>query len=273
MAKRVFIVVCVITLALLLCVSAFADTIRLKDGSVIRGEVVGFKDQQFTILVGGGARGRRSTMTLYIDDVESIEFDGATNAGASTGSGDDNSSGSNQSSTQNTNPVAKPTPSRPATQSSSSTQVPAGGTGSSGSSQNSNTRPTGNKPVWMSIPIRVKGDNTANGWTSSGYSVKRGQRIRVTATGQISLGNGRFSQPSGISTLVDKDKLMQDEPTGSLLAVVGDDNNDFIFIGRARDFVAQRDGVLFLGVNEGNLNDNTGAYDAIIEAEVMGSGR
>ena len=25
--------------------------------------------------------------------------------------------------------------------------------------------------------------------------------------------------------------------------------------------------VLFLGVNEGNLNDNTGSYEAVIEAE------
>src|SRR5712671_4425902 len=36
-----------------------ADTIRLKDGSVIRGRVVGFKDQQFTIAMGGGTKGRR----------------------------------------------------------------------------------------------------------------------------------------------------------------------------------------------------------------------
>jgi hypothetical protein len=31
--------------------------------------------------------------------------------------------------------------------------------------------------------------------------------------------------------------------------------------------VAQRDGVLFLGVNEGDLADNTGTYDVVIEAE------
>jgi hypothetical protein len=61
---------------------------------------------------------------------------------------------------------------------------------------------------------------------------------------------------------------MQDEPTGALLAVVGDDNNDFVFIGRARDFVSQRDGVLFLGINEGNLNDNTGSYNTVVEVEV-----
>src|SRR5829696_5164284 len=52
-----------------------ADTIRLKDGSVIRGQVIGFKDQQFTILIGGNARGRRGQTTVYVEDVESIEFD------------------------------------------------------------------------------------------------------------------------------------------------------------------------------------------------------
>ena len=67
-----------------------ADTIRLKDGSVIRGQVIGFKDQQFTILIGGNARGRRGQTTVYVEDVESIEFDsnsgntGSSSTGASS---------------------------------------------------------------------------------------------------------------------------------------------------------------------------------------------
>src|SRR5262245_1897361 len=60
-----------------------ADTIRLKDGSVIRGQVIGFKDQQFTILIGGKARGRRGQTTVYVEDVESIEFD--NNSGSPSG--------------------------------------------------------------------------------------------------------------------------------------------------------------------------------------------
>jgi len=269
MIKRVFISLCAISLILSLGFSALADTIRLKDGSVIRGEVVGFKDQQFTVLVGAGARGRRSTLTLYMEDVESIEFDAMTSgASSSTGGLDDDSTtgASNPSSTQSTRPPAG----RPATQSSTSTQPPVVKTTTAPATS---TRPGGSQPVWISIPVRVLGDNTADGWTSSGYTVRRGQRIRITATGQVSLGNGRFSQPSGLSTLSDNGKLMADEATGALIAVVGDDNNDFIFIGRARDFVAQRDGVLFLGVNEANLNDNTGAYDAVVEAEALGGTR
>src|SRR5215831_19247906 len=68
-------------------VPALADTIRLKDGSVIRGQIISFKNEQFTILVGGGSRGRKSQITVYMEDVDSIDFD--SNGG---GSGQDNSS-------------------------------------------------------------------------------------------------------------------------------------------------------------------------------------
>src|SRR5215208_310874 len=58
--------------------SALADTIRMKDGQVIRGQIVAFRDQQFTVLIGSARGGnRRSRITLYMEDVESIEFDNA----------------------------------------------------------------------------------------------------------------------------------------------------------------------------------------------------
>ena len=49
--------------------------------------------------------------------------------------------------------------------------------------------------------------------------------------------------------------------------MIGDDNNDFIFIGGSNEFVAKRDGALFLGVNEGYLDDNSGSFDVIIEID------
>ena len=68
-----------------------------------------------------------------------------------------------------------------------------------------------------------------------------------------------------MSELNDEQKLMKSVPTGALIAVIGDDNNDFIYIGAEREFTATRDGALFLGINEGNLNDNSGAFDVKIE--------
>jgi hypothetical protein len=286
MSKRFFVPLFAFALILSLGFAALGDTIRLKDGTVIRGQVVGFKDQQFTVLVGAGARGgRRSTLTLYMEDVESIEFDSVTGASSAGTAGDDDNTMTGvttQPSTQSSSTqLPRPTASRPSTQNSSGTQPSVSRPNTSAPSTTATSRPPttqpttqpSTQPTYFQINARVRGDSTSNGWTNTGLVVQRGQRLRITAMGQVSLGNGRFSTPAGISTLQDRDKLMQNEATGALIAVIGDDNNDFIFVGRTREFTAQRDGVLFLGVNEGNLNDNTGAYDAVIEADAAGGVR
>src|SRR5258706_12394870 len=78
--------------------SALGDTVRLKDGSVIRGQIVSFKNEQFTILVGSGARGRKSRITVYMEDVDSIEFDSA----GSTGAAEDTNTNTSQPTSQPT---------------------------------------------------------------------------------------------------------------------------------------------------------------------------
>jgi hypothetical protein len=228
-----------------------ADTIRLKDGSVIRGQVIGFKDQQFTILIGANSRGRRGQTTVYVEDVESIEFDNNNGNSGTSSSIDD-------SSARNNPPPIMSRPSNPNT-------------------QPDNTNPgridppvSSATPTFFTIKVGVRADNSNNGWTNSGLVVRKGQRLRISASGRISLGRGRFSTPGGLNNILDNDKLMRNEATGALIAVIGDDNDDFILIGPRRDFVAQRDGVLFLGVNEGDLTDNTGSYDIVIEAEASG---
>jgi hypothetical protein len=125
-------------------------------------------------------------------------------------------------------------------------------------------------PTFFTIKVGVRADASNNGWTNSGLVVRKGQRIRISASGRVSLGRGRFSMPGGLPSVTDNDKLMRNEATGALIAVIGDDNDEFIVIGPRREFVAQRDGVLFLGVNEGDLTDNTGSYDIVIEAEASG---
>ncbi|MFN2494141.1 MAG: hypothetical protein ABR501_14795 [Pyrinomonadaceae bacterium] len=246
------------TLVLALFAPVLADTIRLKDGSVIRGQVIGFKDQQFTVLIGSGAQGRRSRTLIYMEDVDSIEFDSATTAAASALANEDASTNPSSTSARvyqppRSNPTPTPEPNR--TPSRTNTTQPS----------------SASPPTFFTIKIAVRADNANNGWTNSGLVVRQGQRLRISSTGRVSLGGGRFSTPSGIAASPDNDKLMRTEATGALIAVIGDDNDDFLLIGTRRDFVAQRDGVLFLGVNEGNLNDNTGTYDVVIEAEA-GSG-
>ena len=243
-------------------VPVLADTIRLKDGSVIRGQIVSFKNEQFTILVGGGSRGRKSQITVYMEDVESIDFDSNQSA-----SNQDN--GNSQTSQQPANPPyqppvnQQPVNQQPVNTSSNPTyQQPT----------NPSTQPNNNStPTFFPINLKVRADNASNGWTNSGLVVRRGQRLRITANGRVNLGAGRVATPDGLPNIPDRDKLMRNQPTGGLICVIGDDNDDFIFVGKSRDFVAQRDGVLFLGVNEGNLVDNSGTFDVVIEAEALNS--
>lgn len=246
---------CTLAIVLSLFGPVLADTIRLKDGSVIRGQVVGFKDQQFTVLIGAGAQGRRSRTLIYVEDVESIEFDSATTAAASVLANDDS-----PSTNSTTGQVSQPPRSYPSTDTG---RTPA-------RTDTSQPSPSGS-PTFFTIKVAVRADNANNGWTNSGLVVRKGQRLRISSTGRVSLGGGRFSTPAGITGSVDNEKLMRTEATGALIAVIGDDNDDFLLIGTRRDFVAQRDGVLFLGVNEGNLSDNTGTFDVVIEAEAGGT--
>src|ERR1041384_3781899 len=223
-----------------------ADTIRLKDGSVIRGQVIGFKDQQFTILIGGNARGRRGQTTVYVEDVESIDFDSTSGGPSAT---DDGTARNNAPLTRPSPPVNQPEP----------------------TNRTTDTTPiSSSNPTFFTIKVGVRADAANNGWTNSGLVVRKGQRIRINASGRVSLGRGRFSTPGGVTNIADNDKLMRNEATGALIAVIGDDNDDFLLIGPRREFIAQRDGVLFLGVNEGDLTDNTGSYDIVIEAEASG---
>lgn len=238
----------VLCLALSMSVWVFADTIRLKDGSIIKGKIVNFNGGKFTVVIEDGTRQRQMSFTA--DEVESITFDGNSIPIDKP---------SNQTSTRNDDPnstiitvgqTKKPTNSQ-------TTSPP------TNPSETTSTVAITQKPIELSI--KVLADNTSNGWTNSGWVVRKGQKIRITSNGRVALGNGRYATPNGISSLPDANKLLPNEATGALIAVIGDDNNAFILIGSSHEFTATQDGALFLGVNEGNLDDNTGAFDVKVE--------
>lgn len=251
-----------ICLTFLMSLSAFADTIRLKDGSIIKGKIVNFSSGKFTVVIGDEARQKQMTFTA--DEVESIVFDTDTAVSTVKTSSAVNKNGTNDKDStviivgQN-NKMPDPAPDKPEptvnAQVSSNTPI--------NSPINSNDSNVGAKPI--TIAVKVLADNTSNGWTNSGFVVQKGQRIKITASGRISLGNGHFTTPIGAASVADEKKLIKESPTGGLIVVIGDDNNDFIFIGESHEFVATRDGALFLGVNEGNLEDNSGTFEAKIE--------
>jgi hypothetical protein len=249
-----------LALIFVLAFAAFADTIRLKDGSIIKGRITGFTGGKFVVTIGDGPRQR--TMMFDADQVESIEFDAQPIASRRTPSNDNIRVVPSASRDPEPEPEVvitddiadvqedtEPPISQPAT-------VPQPRSGTA-------------RPVELSV--RVLADNTSNGWTNSGWVVRKGQRIRIVGDGEVSLGSARVTGPAGLYEVEDSQKLMKAVPTGALIAVIGDDNNDFIYVGAEREFVAQRDGALFLGLNEGDLNDNTGAFNVKVEIRPDGS--
>lgn len=249
-----------IGLVLAMSLSAFADTLRLKDGSIIKGRITTFGQGKFTVVVGEGSRQRQ--MTFDASEVDSIQFDSAAS----------------------TNTVSRTTPPKKEPQfvetSAPPKSVPRVVTtdntpASTAKSVPVNTVPppkiiepannASRRPIEVSV--KVLADNTSNGWTNSGWVVKKGQKIRIIGDGNISLGKGKSTGPSGLYDVEDANKLLKSVPTGALIAVIGDDNNEFIYVGTERTFTASRDGALFLGVNEGNLDDNSGAFDVRIEID------
>jgi hypothetical protein len=259
----------VIGLVIALAVAALGDTLRLKDGSIIKGRIVSFSGGKFVVVIGEGTA-RQRQLTFEADEVASIQFDSvmARNSAPASNSqaqrvpaaDDDYTPPKNPPKVITTDPIntstAKNTPAKEAPQtvnkeSPTVTMEP--------------VRHTGGKPI--EVQVKVRADNATNGWTNSGWVVRKGQRIRIIGDGSISLGKGRNTGPSGLYDVEDSTKLLKSVPTGALIAVIGDDNNEFIYVGSERTFVATRDGALFLGVNEGNLDDNSGTFSVRIEIE------
>lgn len=266
--SRLFQFVSVSVLILGLAVFAFADTIRLKDGSVIKGKIISFDNGQFVIVIGEGARQRQ--MRFFADEIESIKFDSEvfSNTSDTTSGGDSSNREPNYTRTNddgNTVITVGSAPRNAPPANSSNNPNDSNSSDENDVTDSGDTAPTDRNVRPIQIKVKVLADNTANGWTNAGWVVRKGQRIRIAGSGRISLGNGRYSAPGGITTLPDAQKLIKDQPTGGLIAVIGDDNNDFIFVGDSQEFVAARDGALFLGVNEGVLDDNSGSFEVTIE--------
>ena len=103
-------------------------------------------------------------------------------------------------------------------------------------------------------------------WIDSGVYVRRGERVQVSATGVISVGRNRIT-PDGLRT-TDPTAPLPNAAEGKLIGAIGDDPRaPIIELGASREFVADRQGRLFLTANRGSYNDARGAFDVQIRRE------
>ncbi len=98
-------------------------------------------------------------------------------------------------------------------------------------------------------------------WTNTGIELRRGERVSVCAFGRWTIDRaGPHHGPEGQSVKLGSCAF------GSLVASIGlSYKGPTHCIGRAGQLVAERDGILFIGQNDGILEDNLGSVVATIE--------
>jgi len=268
------------------------DTIRLKNGSILHGLVTGFENGIFTVLIPG----TQSRAMVHVNDVERIEFasDGAVSVGPSVPKSMPEQPASKTEAPQSAPlkqegsqpqiqreeikvPVAGPprqeVNAAPASQAqkTEATQSPQRGPttspmaatekGVAGSAPEK--KGGGTTPAAREMTVSLSGREV---WADTGLDVSRGDRLKLAATGRVNLSRNQATGPEGVN-ISDPQRMMPNRPTGGLIAVIGDDNDDFTFVGAAAEFVASRSGRLFLMVNENNLDDNSGTFSVRVQVQ------
>jgi len=112
-----------------------------------------------------------------------------------------------------------------------------------------------------------------NEWTSTGITVQQGQRVTITASGEVKFsyhdppegpeGGGKpcYPNPAIHRWTFPAPNLS----CHSLVARIGDNGAPFE-IGRSTSFRATASGVLYLGVNDNFLGDNSGSWRVAVTA-------
>ena len=128
--------------------------------------------------------------------------------------------------------------------------------------ENATTGTTGATPT---VPgaITVQGNQP---WTSTGITVRRGQRINFTTTGEIQLSddaNDIATATGAKSARYAPNAPMRNVLAGALIGRIGPNGTPF-GIGNATFINAPASGVLYLGVNDDGFGDNRGNFQVVV---------
>jgi hypothetical protein len=103
-------------------------------------------------------------------------------------------------------------------------------------------------------------------WIDSGIDLRRNERVQTTASGTILAGRSRIT-PDGLRT-TDQYAPLPSAAEGMLIGAIGNDpNSPVLELGASREFVADRDGRLFLTANRSNYTDARGSFTVQVKRE------
>jgi hypothetical protein len=103
-------------------------------------------------------------------------------------------------------------------------------------------------------------------WIDSGIDLRNGEQVQVNASGIILAGRSRIT-PDGLRT-TDPTSPLPRAPEGMLIGAIGNDpDSPILELGTTRQFVADKDGRLFLTSNRGSYSDARGSFAVQIRRE------
>lgn len=100
-------------------------------------------------------------------------------------------------------------------------------------------------------------------WTDTGFEVKQGDVLQITAEGSITWkkeGREKCDANGAVPYTRWGKKPMLGAPTGALIARIGDNSAENFLVGTGRTLIAWAPGKLFFGINDDNTGDNDGQY-------------
>ena len=121
--------------------------------------------------------------------------------------------------------------------------------------------------VQPAIDVRL-----AEQWIKTGIMLTRGMRVRVIASGTITLDGRTQTGPDGVNGRRDPDAPMPQENDGALIAIIGkEENAPEILIGRQREFTAEQDGELYFTVNHWQTQGTRGSFRVEVSLDQSGA--
>jgi len=133
------------------------------------------------------------------------------------------------------------------------------GSGSSRGSTGNAGRPGGMREKSIVVSADVP-------FVDTGITVRSGQEIFVSASGQVRWGPNRKDGPAGEKNSPEnRARPMPNRPAAALIGKIGDAARDYFFIGDEAGAIRVRNsGRLFLGINDDVLGDNSGNFRVIV---------
>jgi hypothetical protein len=106
--------------------------------------------------------------------------------------------------------------------------------------------------------------NPQQRWTDTGLTVRQGQQVLFNTTGQVQLSVTAtdVAQPAGGNRQA-SGAPMPAAPAGALIGRIGPNGRAFA-VGNLTEVIMPESGRLYLGVNDDELGDNTGAFEVML---------